>query len=200
MYAPKRYLGQARGLKGHEDLIDAIALCLSRGKDVACVFAGSAWNGAVRYEERVRAYGRKRLGERAIFLGSRRDVPQIYRDFDVAVHPSHSENAGGAVESLLAAVPTVATSVGGLPDVIIPGETGWLVPPRSPSRLADAILEVLADPVRAGEMARRGQERVRAMFDVSKNACEVARIYSAILVHAQPRLIEAVAPEGPACS
>jgi glycosyltransferase involved in cell wall biosynthesis len=180
MYAPKRYLGQVRGIKGHEDLIDAIAICLQRGADVAGVFAGGAWNGATRYERGVRAYARQRLGSRAFFLGTRADIPNIYADLDVAVHPSHSENVGGAVESLLAAVPTVATAVGGFPDVITSGETGSLVPPRSPAALAAAILGALAAPEAARAMALRGRERVRGMFDVTQTAAQVLDIYQAI--------------------
>jgi glycosyltransferase involved in cell wall biosynthesis len=180
MYAPKRYLGQVRGIKGHEDLIDAVAICLRRGADVTCVFAGGAWNGTTGYEHAVRAYARRRIGSRAIFLGTRTDIPHIYADLDVAVHPSHSENVGGAVESLLAAVPTVATDVGGFPDVITPGETGWLVPPHSPAPLADAILSVLNTPAAARAMAIRGRDRVRRMFDVTQTAAQVAGIYAAI--------------------
>jgi glycosyltransferase involved in cell wall biosynthesis len=181
MYAPRLSLGQLRGLKGHEDLIDAVALCLQRGADVVCVFAGGAWNGAVRYEARVREYARKRLGTRAVFLGTRSDIPSVYGGIDIAVHPSHSENVGGAAESLLAGVPTIATNVGGFPDLVTNGETGWLVPPRDPATLARAILDALADPARAHRMAREGQRRARRLLDVRENAREIKGIYEGIL-------------------
>jgi glycosyltransferase involved in cell wall biosynthesis len=126
MYPPKWYLGETRGNKGHEDLIDALVICQKCEPNLMGVFIGGAWNNAVGYEEQVRAYGRKKCGERALFLGTRQDVPELYPDLDVVVHPSHSENLGGAGESLLAAVPTIATDVGGFPDLVKPGETtGW---------------------------------------------------------------------------
>jgi glycosyltransferase involved in cell wall biosynthesis len=181
MYAPKRYLGQRRGIKGHEDLIDAVALCLKEQKDILCVFIGGAWNGADRYEGRVREYAKKRLGSRAIFLGTRNDVAELYPDLDVVVHPSHSENVGGARESLLLAVPTIATNVGGFPDLVKPGETGWLVPPESPDALSAAILGALNNRHRAREMAVRGQHLARAMFDVRNCAAEIKAIYQTIL-------------------
>ena len=181
MYAPKRWLGQWRGVKGHEDLIDAVALCVSRGLDVVCVMAGGAWNGAIAYERQVRAYGRRKLGDRAIFLGTRGDVARIYPDIDVAVHPSLSENVGGAAESLLMGRPTIATHVGGVPDVISHGETGWLVPPRDPARLATAIADALASPEGARRMAAAGQARARQLLDVRENAREIRQIYEAIL-------------------
>lgn len=177
MYAPKRYLGQSRGLKGHEDLIDALALVRQQRHDVIGVFVGGAWNSATAYEQRVRAYGRQRLADAAVFLGTRRGVAALYADFDVVVHPSHSENVGGAAESLLLAVPTISTDVGGFPDVVIPGETGWLVPPRSPARLAAAIHEALDHPARARELAANGQRLTRRLFAVRRTAREVYDIY-----------------------
>jgi glycosyltransferase involved in cell wall biosynthesis len=113
MYAPKRILGQRRGVKGHEDLIDALAICLKSEPNIAGVFIGGAWNGAAAYERRVRAYAHERCGDRAIFLGTRDDVPELLPDFDVAVQPSHSEGvAATAVEAQLLGIPVVAqTSV-----------------------------------------------------------------------------------------
>ena len=180
IYAPKRHLGQRRGLKGHEDLIDAMALCLKSRPDLYCVVAGGAWGNAAAYERQVQAYAKKRCGDRVIFLGTRRDVKEIYPDFDLVAHPSHSENLGGAVESLLLGVPTVATNVGGFPDIIVPGETGWLVPPKQPARLAEAILDVLSDPARAAEVAVRGEQRARRQCDTVGNAHIVLDIYGKV--------------------
>lgn len=181
MYGPKRYLGQSRGLKGHEDLIDALTILRSQGRDVVGVFVGGAWAGATGYEQRVRAYGESRLGDAAHFLGSRQDVPYLYPDFDVVAHPSHSENVGGAAESQLLAIPTVATNVGGFPDLVVPGETGWLVPPKSPHELANAIAEALDDPVKAKRFAVSGQALATDLFDVRRTGKEVLSIYEQIL-------------------
>jgi len=181
LYAPKRFLGQARGLKGHEDFIDALALIREREPDVFGVCIGGAWDGAAAYEARVRAYAAKRLGGGLRFLGTRGDVPELYPDLDVAVHPSHSENVGGAVESLLMGVPTIATDVGGFPDLVIPGETGRLVPPRDPARLASAILETLGDPAGSRAMADRGRVRARQLFDARAGAAEILDIYREVL-------------------
>jgi glycosyltransferase involved in cell wall biosynthesis len=180
-YAPRLWLGQRRGIKGHEDLIDAAAVCVARGYDIVCVFVGGPWREAHQYEGRVREYARRRLGTRAVFLGTRPDVPALYRAFDVAVHPSHSENVGGAAESLLIGVPTIATSVGGFPDVVVPDETGWLVPPGRPAVLADAIAEALDHPGRARRMAAEGRRRAQRLLDVKENAREIADIYRTIL-------------------
>lgn len=181
MYAPKYYIGQTRGLKGHEDLIDAVEICLKGGLDAALVFVGGAWGNRTAYEKRVRDYGERRLGDRMICLGTRRDVIELYSEMDVAVHPSHSENCGGAVESLLLGVPTIATNVGGFPDLVIDGVTGWLVPPRDPPKLAEAILEVISDSKRSMEMAEEGRKRTSHTFDIRRNAREIYDVYEQLV-------------------
>lgn len=177
MYAPKRYLGQRRGIKGHEDFVDAVAAV----PGITAVMVGGAWAGADRYERRVRAYARSKLGERAVLLGTRDDVPDLYADIDVAIHPSHSENVGAASESLLLETPTIATDVGGFPDVVVPGETGWLVPPRRPDLIAAALREVLADLPAARRLAVRGRSHVAGLLDVRATAAEIAAIYEDVL-------------------
>ncbi|MBN1311620.1 MAG: glycosyltransferase family 4 protein [Anaerolineae bacterium] len=181
MYAPKHYLGQTRGLKGHEDFIDALALCREHDPEIIGVIIGGAWQGADWYERHVREHGKARCGDGIRFLGARYDIPDLYPDLDVAVHPSYSENVGGAVESFLCAVPTIATNVGGLPDVVIPDETGWLVPPQSPPDLASAIIDALIDPVRSKRLARSGQILVQELFDVRRTANQIRGIYETIL-------------------
>jgi glycosyltransferase involved in cell wall biosynthesis len=181
-YAPKWYLGQRRGIKGHEDLIDALAICKGRGTTVVGVLVGGTWApGAARYESRVRTYAKKRCGDSVVLLGHRDDVLDLYPDFDVAVHPSLSENVGGAVESLGLGVPTIATNVGGLPDLVRHEETGWLVPPGDPHALADAIEQALEDRERSRALARRGEVLAHECFEVRRTAREIHTIYEHIL-------------------
>lgn len=181
MYPPKRYLGQRRGLKGHEDLIDALSIAAKERPNIRGVFVGGAYGEAHRYEQSVRRYADRKTPNNVSFLGSRNDVPSLYPDFNVAVHPSHSENVGGAAESLMMAIPTIATNVGGFPDVVIPDQTGWLVPPKNPSALASAILEALSDPARAKRMAEQGATLLHEVGDARMNAKRLCGIYDKIL-------------------
>lgn len=179
-YPPKRYLGQTVGLKGHEDLLQAVELLGKRVPGLTCFLVGGAWQGGDWYFEKIKAMARDVSTCRVVMTGFRSDVHQIYNDFDVAVHPSHSENVGGAVESLLHRVPTVATSVGGFPDLIQPGVTGWLVPPRDPIALSDALEDALRDRERAAQLAAVGRRRVEKLMDVRKNAIDLLAYYEAI--------------------
>ena len=80
----------------------------------------------------MREYARRKCGEAVVCLGTRGDIADLYADLDLVIHPSHSENVGGAVESLLLARPTITTNIGGFPDLIKDGVTGYLVPPKKP--------------------------------------------------------------------
>jgi glycosyltransferase involved in cell wall biosynthesis len=181
MYPPKRYLGQKRGLKGHEDLIDAVAIVAEQYPDVRLVFVGGAWAGAVGYENRVIEYGKKTLGDKVFFLGTRRDVSQLYSGLDMAVHPSHSENVGGAVESLLMKIPTITTDVGGFPDVIKHRQTGLLARAGDPVDLAEKIRFYLDHPDLAETHSLKGYDLTRRLFDVKRTAQEIKGIYETIL-------------------
>jgi glycosyltransferase involved in cell wall biosynthesis len=181
MYAPKWFVGQTRGLKGHEDFISAMELVRRKRPEVCGVVIGGAWNGAAHYERRVRAFAQRKCPGGVRFLGMRSDVASLYPDIDLAVVPSHSENCGGALEALLSGVPVVASKVGGLPELVREGETGWLAPPRNPEALAGTILAALSDREEARRRALQGEKIARRLFDVERTAREIAAIYKLVV-------------------
>src|ERR1700730_3339688 len=91
MYAPKRFLGQTVGLKGHEDFIAAFSIAKKQLPNLHGVIIGGAWNGATKYEKHLRALDRRTGNGSLAFLGARSDVPALYPDLDLAAVPSHSE-------------------------------------------------------------------------------------------------------------
>lgn len=186
MYAPKWFLGQRQGIKGHEDFIDALRRVREMRPTVRGVIIGGAWASANWYENRIRELGRKFCNGSLTFLGTRQDVPALYPDLNLAVVPSHSENVGGAVEPLLSGVPVVAAMVGGLPDLVQENKTGFAVPTRDPEALANAIVKALDDPNEAERLTREGQTMARHLFDVEKTGREVANIYGRILERRVP--------------
>jgi len=180
-YRPKVYLGNRRGIKGHEDFIDAIGCLRAEGRDVVGVVAGGAWQGASRYFRSLQDYAAAHAHAHIVFLGTRRDVSAVYADLAVAVHPSLSENLGGAAESMLLGRPTVTTSVGGFPDLIVEGVTGYMVPPRNPQALAGAIARMLDDPGGASDVAAAGQQHAQRLLDVRCTAADVAAVYGQLI-------------------
>lgn len=182
MYAPKRFLGQRHGLKGHEDFIDAIAMLREDNPKIHGVCVGGAYNEKSKwYEEQVRKYAHKKCPDGMFFTGTRSDVFDIYPDFDLAVHPSHSENLGGAIQSLLMGIPTIASEVGGFPDIVIPGETGLLIPPKNPNAIAEAIKEGLDNIEKMRKMALNGQTMICEGFTADVTTLAVLEAYKVIL-------------------
>lgn len=189
MYAPKYYLGQTKGLKRHEDMIDALGVLIRRDPRVKGVFVGGGWNCADRYEQGLRSRARRVAGDSILFTGPMPNdkAMQAWADYDVAIHVPISENTGGVVEPLYFAVPTIASNVGGLPEVIIEGKTGYLVPPRDPAALAKRIAEVISDFDGARKTAETGRLLVRRMFDIERTGREIVSIYEHILDPRKPR-------------
>ena len=182
VYAPKWYLGQKTGIKGHEDFIAALHEVNKVRPDVRGVIIGGPWGNAAPYEQRLRARAAKSCNGQLKFTGFRSDVPVIYPDVDLAVVPSHSENvSSSSVEAFLSGIPVVATHVGGLPDLVQDKKTGWLVPPGKPALLARAILGALADPAEARRRTIAGQKLARELFEVERTAREIAAIYRTIV-------------------
>jgi glycosyltransferase involved in cell wall biosynthesis len=185
MYAPKRFLGQTAGLKGHEDFIAALQLAKKKYPNLHAVIVGGAWNGAKKYESHLRELGRRHCGGYLTFLPTRSDIPEIYPDLDLAVVPSHTENIPfAAIEALLCGVPVVATNVGGLPDLVQDGVSGRLVPPRKPYAIADAMLASLQNRTEARHLTVKGQQMARHLFDAERTTREVAKIYSTLSANA----------------
>jgi len=180
-YAPKRYLGQKRGLKGHEDLIDALVIVRKKHPHVKCVFVGGAWGNTEYYYESVKQYAAERLGDNCVFLGTRKDVAALYPQFDLAVHPSHSENVGGAVESMYANVATLTSDVGGFPDLVVDGQTGYMAKAKDPQSLANKIIAAIANPEQRQQQVLAASAKVKQVMNVQNNAVQVYEFYKSVL-------------------
>lgn len=180
-YKPKYHMLQFRGLKGHEDFIDAFSIVHKENPKTKAIIVGGPWGNSQKYMDRVVRYAKKKCGDSIIFTGYRNDVLKIYRNFDMVVHPSHSENLGGALESLSLSVPTVTTDIGGFPDIVIDGKTGYTAPSKNPEKLAEAILKMLSDKEKAKELAECGYKTVKEKCDISVTAAGIYDFYSKVL-------------------
>ncbi|MED4070083.1 glycosyltransferase family 4 protein [Priestia endophytica] len=180
-YKPKAHLLQTRGLKGHEDFIEAIALAREINPSIKGVVIGDAWGNSANYVRKVKEYAEDKCKGGVVFTGFRRDLKEVYRDLDLVVHPSHSENLGGAAESLAAGVPTISTNIGGFPDIVINGQTGYTVNPKSPEEIASAIIKMIDSPEATKSMAQKGKENVRDLLSIDNTGRTVLSIYEKIL-------------------
>jgi glycosyltransferase involved in cell wall biosynthesis len=121
--------------------------------------------------ERLRADG-------VHLLGRVPDVAAWLRRAELLVHPARWEGFGLALlEAMLAELPVVATRVSSIPEIVVDGETGLLVPPDDPDALADALLRVLDDP---DDYGAAGLRRARGHFSVARMAERTLELYATV--------------------
>jgi glycosyltransferase involved in cell wall biosynthesis len=162
--------------KGHEVLLESVARVRDAIPSLLVVLVGS---GPRESELRQLAAP---LGEHVRFLGERRDVATILAGSDVVVLPSWTEALPTVLlEAASAALPVVATNVGGTPEIVVEGVTGRLVPPGDPDALARELIALLRDPEAGHAMGRRAKERVESRFSIERQAAETAAVYRAVL-------------------
>lgn len=170
-------------VKGVEYLLEAVPLVRAAVPGATVVFVG---DGVLRPVMERRAAALVPDGA-VVFLGLRSDVPEILQLSDVAVLPSLNEGMGrAAVEALAAGRPVVASRVSGIQDIVVHGETGFLVPPADPRALADAVLRVLATPGLAQTMGARAAQSVAA-YGIETMIDGIDRLYVQLLTSSGTR-------------
>jgi len=165
-------------VKGQRELIEAAALV--PGLHVALVGDDIEQGGA--YRRGLESLARERgVAGRTHFLGYRADAGEIVDQLDVLVLPSWIEGLPVVVlEAMAHAKPVVATPVGGTAELVVDGETGVLVPPRDPAKLAEALARLAADGDEAHTMGAAGRARVEREFSEAAMARRVLEVYDAV--------------------
>lgn len=171
-------VGRLEPVKGYDDLIAALALL---GREHPAVLAAIAGDGSLRgqLEAQAQSLG---VAQRVAFLGFQADVNPLLDAADVFVMPSLSESLGYALlEAMGHELPAVGTAVGGIPEVISAGETGFLAPPRSPDRLAAALRPLLASAALRKQMGCAGRKRVIEHFHERDMVRQTIEVYELVL-------------------
>ena len=160
--------------KGQHYLIEAAAIVVRQVPDVRFVILG---DGELR-EQLERQIKHKHL-ERHVFLaGFRSNALELTKSFDVFAMSSVTEGMCTAlVDAMAASKPAVATTAGGIPEVVVDGETGFLVPPKDPKAMAERIVQLLKDPALRRRMGEAGLARARARFTVERMVEETNAVY-----------------------
>ena len=154
-----------RSWRGWRDVLAAMRTVAAACDRARLLFVGAP---APRIAEIAGCAREAGLEGRVLALGHRDDVPAILSASDVVVDASYAGLGitGSIREALACERPVVATAIEGMPELVVDGDTGLLVPPRDPAALAAAILRMLADPTAAQSMARAGRKRVETRFSL----------------------------------
>jgi len=175
---PPRWIVGAAGRlspeKGFGQLVEAAALVRARRNDLGFVIFG---DGPLRHELQTRI-ARLGLQDIVVLAGFRTDVGRYLPHLDLVTIPSFTEGLPVVLlEAFAAGVPVVATSVGGIPEVIENGRSGWLVPPGDPTSLADRIVAMFQDDEPRRAKGQVGRERVRREFTLKRMADEYRQLF-----------------------
>ena len=168
-----------RDAKGHHTLLDAVAAVRRQNPDFCLWLVG---DGPLRpdIEGQIRSL---RLGGVVKVLGQRSDIPRILANTDIFVLASLWEGMPNAIlEAMAARLPVVATCVGGIPEIVVDKEMGYLVPPKDPTALAEALIRMLENKSLRQEMGNAGHRRVCSRFSLDAKVRQLERTYLA-LVH-----------------
>jgi len=162
--------------KGHRDLLAGLAgVAAKMPEKWALAIVGRDDGEGEALKKLVAQAG---LQDHVVFLGEREDTAQILAVSDIGVNASHEEGFSNAVlEGMAAALPMVVTDVGGNPEAVLEGQTGFVVPPRLPAELGQAIARLAADKGLRQKMGRLGRERVLVNFSVSVCLDHYAMLY-----------------------
>ena len=164
--------------KGLIYLIEAISLIKKDIPHCQLILAGDGPSRNI-LENMVR---NKKLNENVKFLGFRRDIQNVLSQIDVFALPSLWEGLGNVLlEAMAMEKAVVATMTGGIPEIVIDGETGFLVSPGDSSALANAIVKLLKCYETRIQMGKAGRKRVKENFTIEKTVERLEKIYDELI-------------------
>ena len=126
------------------------------------------------------------LGNSVHLLGWRRDVPNCLQGMDLLLHSSHCEGFGMAVlEAMAMSKPVVAYAVGGIPELVSPGENGYLVPPGAIPELRHAVAQLASNGELRQKMGQAGRRIAQERFSATRMGCELRALYESTVCAAK---------------
>ena len=169
-------IGRLESRKGHDLLIQAMPELCKRVPSARLLIAGHdpcGYGATLR-----RLIDRLELGEKVRLVGFQTDVVSFLNALDVFAFASSSEGFGQVlVEAMAAGKPVVASRISPLTEIVVDGETGLLVEPMKPKPFADALIQLIKDPLKREYMGLRGRERVEKFFTAERMAGETLALY-----------------------
>jgi glycosyltransferase involved in cell wall biosynthesis len=168
-----------RSYKGHEFFVEAARNIAAKRDDVTFIIVGEGPE-----EQPIRSLIEQLgLAGRIKMLGFRQDLLNVFRSLNIFAIPSVEGDTIPQVlmQALATGIPVVSTTVGSIPDVVIDGETGFVVPPRDATALADRIMKLLDDPGLRARMGVRGRSLVESTYSIDKMLDRLEAVYQKLV-------------------
>lgn len=170
-------VGRIHPQKGHELLIEITEELLLEHKSLLFLIIGKGY----LEKELTRKIKSLNLSEHFLLLGEREDIPELLSCMDIFVLPSLREGFPNVImEAMASSLPVVATDVGGIREIIINNETGFIIPPANASELYEKLLKLIHDKDLRDKMGNAGYERVK-QFSIDKMARETEDLYQELI-------------------
>lgn len=178
------FAGQIIERKGVADALCAWSELAERwAHRASLVIVGDDLEGKGAYREKMQALAAE-LNSDARFVGFQKNVPTWLTSADIVLVPSHAEPLGNAtLEAMAHGRPVIGGNVGGIPEMVLDGETGLLVPPKAPHDLAMAVDRLLSEPSLGSRMGSAARERCESMFSLEAHTNAIMRQYQIVLAN-----------------
>jgi glycosyltransferase involved in cell wall biosynthesis len=178
-------VGWIEKLKGQEVAIRAMAQIVEKYPKARLVLVGNPLDieGEIYKAGLIRLVNQLKLGQAVVFAGYRQDVPAIMASMDLLLHPAILPEALGHVllEAGRCAKATVASRIGGIPEVILHNETGLLVAPGDAEELANAAIDLLSNRQKRLQLGEAAQKRIAEKFSIQAHVAHIINWYEKLL-------------------
>lgn len=176
-------VGRVTPSKGHREFLEMAALLSGSHPQARFLIVGEATRGEEQEGQAIiDGIAAAGLGGVVRVTGFRADVPDLLSAMDIFAFPSHNEAFGLAlVEAMATGLPTVSSDCDGVPDIVVEGVTGLMVPAKDGARLAAAAARLLDDPALRAACGRAARERVLAEFTEERFVAALERLYGEAL-------------------
>jgi glycosyltransferase involved in cell wall biosynthesis len=175
-------VGRVEAQKGLRDLLQALNLLKPDALPFRLKIAGEVTDNAY-FRSCLDCCKAAGMAERVDFLGHVDPIEPFIRSVDIVALPSSGAEAfpRAVLEAMACGKPVVVTDAGGTAEAVVEGRTGFVVPTRAPEVLAARLRDLLTDEGLRIRMGRCGRRRAEALFDVTQNAAQTARVYAEVL-------------------
>ncbi len=177
-------VGRISSWKGQQLLVSAFVILAKKHLNIKLVFLGSAPPNQEQFEISLKnKIAENKLQEQVIIFPFQNEISKFWNSIDIAVVPSTEPEPFGlvAVEAMLAKKPVIASNHGGLAEIVIDDETGFLVAPNNPIALAEAISRLLDQPELRTQFGDNGYKRVVREFSVEKYVANFETAFTKLL-------------------